>query len=56
MLTEQDLERCNIIQAQEINQKEKERLQLNQYCADNSIPTECKAEAIIDYQLKWGKL
>ncbi len=51
MMTEQDLDRQNFQQA-----KEKERLELNQYCLDNSIPADCKAEAIIDYQQKWGKL
>ena len=51
MMTEQDLDRQNFQQA-----KEKERLELNQYCLDNSITADCKAEAIIDYQQKWGKL
>jgi hypothetical protein len=37
-------------------QKEKERLELNKYCADRSIPSDCKAEAIIDFQIKWGVL
>tara|TARA_R110000803_G_scaffold185527_1_gene247908 strand:+ start:220 stop:375 length:156 start_codon:yes stop_codon:yes gene_type:complete len=51
MMTEQDLDRQNFQQA-----KEKERLELNKYCSDKSIPDSCKSEKIIDYQLKWGKL
>ena len=33
--------------------KEKERLILNQFCADKSIPSDVKAEAIIDFAKKW---
>ena len=56
MMTEQDLDRNNKQQAEEEAQKENERLELNKYCSDNSIPEDCKAEAIIDYQQKWGEL
>ena len=33
--------------------KEKERLVLNEFCKDNSIPSDVKAEAIIDFAKKW---
>lgn len=56
MITEQDLDRNNLQQAIEEVQKEKERLELNKYCSDKSIPDDCKAEAIIDHQIKWGRL
>jgi hypothetical protein len=56
MITEQDLNRNNKLQAEQMAQKEKERLELNKYCADRSIPSDCKAEAIIDFQIKWGVL
>jgi hypothetical protein len=56
MMTEQDLSRSNKLQAEQMAQKEKERLELNKYCADRSIPSDCKAEAIIDFQIKWGVL
>jgi hypothetical protein len=57
MITEQDLDRSNNkLQAEQMAQKEKERLELNKYCADRSIPSDCKAEAIIDFQIKWGVL
>jgi hypothetical protein len=55
MITEQDLDKSNKNQAKEMAQKEKERLKLNKYCADKSIPNDCKAEKIIDFQMKWGK-
>jgi hypothetical protein len=42
--------------SEQMAQKEKERLELNKYCADRSIPSDCKAEAIIDFQIKWGVL
>lgn len=54
MLTEIDLDRNNRLQAEQQVQKEKERQELNKYCADNTIPSDCKAEAIIDFQIKWG--
>ena len=54
MLTEIDLDRNNAYQAEQQVQKEKEREELNKYCADNTIPNDCKAEAIIDFQIKWG--
>ena len=54
MLTEIDLDRNNAYQAEQQVQKEKERLELNKYCADSRIPNECKAEAIVDFQIKWG--
>jgi len=53
-MTEQDLDRNNRQQAEEEVEKELERLELNKYCSDSSIPKECKAEAIIDHQIKWG--
>jgi hypothetical protein len=56
MLTEIDLDRNNKLQAEEELQKEKERLELNKYCADRRIPDDCKAEAMIDFQMKWGRL
>jgi len=56
MMTEQDLDRNNKQQAEEEAQKENERLELNKYCSDQSIPEDCKAEAIIDYQTKHGRL
>jgi len=56
MMTEQDLDRQNFQQAIEEVQKEKERLELNRYCADKSIPEDCKAEAIISFQTKHGRL
>ena len=56
MMTEQDLSISNKLQAEQITQKEKERLELNKYCADRSIPSDCKAEKIIDFQIKWGIL
>jgi len=56
MITEQDLDRNNLQQAIEEVQKEKERLELNKYCSDKSIPDDCKSEAIISYQQKWGRL
>ena len=56
MITEQDLNRNNQLQAEQMTQKEKERLELNKYCADRSIPSDCKAEAIIDFQIKFGVL
>jgi len=33
--------------------KEKERLVLNEFCKNNSIPSDVKAEAIIDFAKKW---
>ena len=54
MLTEIDLDRNNKLQAEQQVQKEKERQELNKYCADNSVPDECKADAIIQHQIKWG--
>jgi len=33
--------------------KEKERLVLNEFCKNNSIPNDVKAEAIIDFAKKW---
>jgi hypothetical protein len=55
MLTEIDLDRNNnAYQAEQQAQKEKERQELNKYCADSKIPSECKAEAIVDFQIKWG--
>ena len=56
MITEQDLNRNNKLQAEQMAQKEKERLELNKYCADNSVPNSCKAERLIDFQIKWGIL
>jgi predicted acylesterase/phospholipase RssA len=56
MQTQQDLNKNNEQQAEEMVQKELERLKLNKYCADNSIPSDCKAEAIIDFQIRWGVL
>ena len=56
MITEQDLYRNNKLQAEQMAQKEKERLELNKYCADNSVPNSCKAERLIDFQIKWGIL
>ena len=52
MLTE--LDHSNKLQSEQEAQKEKERLELNKYCADSRIPSECKAEAIVDFQIKWG--
>jgi hypothetical protein len=56
MQTQQDLNKNNEQQAEEMVQKEKERLELNKYCADRSIPSDCKAEKIIDFQIRWGVL
>ena len=54
MLTEIDLDRNNKLQAEQQVQKEKERQELNKYCADNTRPEDCKAERIISFQIKWG--
>ena len=54
MLTEIDLDRNNAYQAEQQAQKEKERQELNKYCADSRIPSDCKAEAIVDFQIRWG--
>ena len=54
MLTEIDLDRNNAYQAEQQVQKEKERQELNKYCADQTIPEDCKAERIIDFQIRWG--
>ena len=56
MITEQDLDRNNLQQAIAEVQKEKERLELNIFCSDKSVPCDVKAEKIIDYQMKWGRL
>jgi len=56
MQTQQDLNKNNEQQSEEMVQKEKERLELNKYCADNSVPNSCKAERLIDFQIKWGVL
>jgi hypothetical protein len=56
MQTQQDLNKNNEQQSEQMVQKEKERLELNKYCADNLVPSDCKAEAIIDFQIKWGVL
>ena len=56
MITEHELDRNNRKQAEDELQKEKERLELNKYCSDKSVPDDCKAEAIIDYQKKYGRL
>jgi len=56
MMTQQDLDRNCRLQAEQQVQKEKERLELNKYCADRSVPSDCKAERIIDFQIKWGVL
>ena len=56
MMTEHELDRNNRQQAEEEVQKEKERLELNIFCSDKSVPCDVKAEKIIDYQTKWGKL
>jgi len=55
-MTQIDLDRNNKQQAEQEIQKEKERQELNKYCADKSIPSDCKAERIIDFQIKWGIL
>ena len=54
MMTEHELDRNNRQQAEEEVQKEKERLELNKYCADRRIPDDCKAEAMIDFQNNGG--
>jgi len=56
MLTEIDLDRNNKLQAEDELQKEKERLKLNIFCSDKSVPDDVKAEAIIDFQKKYGRL
>lgn len=56
MLTEIDLDRNNKLQAEEELKKENERLKLNIFCSDKSIPDDVKAEKIIDYQVRWGRL
>ena len=56
MLTEIDLDRNNRKQAEDELQQEKERLELNIFCSDKSVPCDVKAEKIIDYQMKWGRL
>lgn len=54
MMTQEDLDRNNKYQAEQQVQKEKERQELNKYCADSRIPSDCKAEAIVDFQIRWG--
>jgi|TARA_B110000483_G_scaffold240651_1_gene321726 hypothetical protein len=56
MMTEHELDRNNRQQAEEEVQKEKERLELNIFCSDKSVPCDVKAEAIIDFQTKYGRL
>tara|TARA_R110000803_G_scaffold158087_1_gene222444 strand:- start:32 stop:202 length:171 start_codon:yes stop_codon:yes gene_type:complete len=56
MMTEQDLDRQNFQQAIEEVQKEKERLELNIFCSDKSVPEDVKAEAIISFQTRHGRL
>ena len=56
MLTEIDLDRNNKLQAEDELQKENERLKLNIFCSDKSVPDDVKAEAIIDFQKKYGRL
>ena len=33
-----------------------ERLELNIFCSDKSVPDDVKAEAIIDFQTRYGRL
>jgi hypothetical protein len=54
--SEEDFNKVFQNQILDMEQKEKERLKLNEFCADRSIPSDCKAEAIIDFQIKWGIL
>ena len=56
MMTEKEIDKNFVKQIEEFIQKEQERLKLNKYCADNSIPDDCKAEMIIDYQTKYWRL
>jgi hypothetical protein len=39
----------------DMEEKEKERLKLNEFCKDSSIPSCVKAEAQIDFAIKWSK-
>ena len=51
--SEKDFDKLFQNQINDKETKEKERLVLNEFCKDNSIPSDVKAEAIIDFAKKW---
>ena len=51
--SEKDFDKLFKDQITDKETKEKERLVLNEFCKDNSIPSDVKAEAIIDFAIKW---
>jgi hypothetical protein len=51
--SEKDFDKLFQNQIMDKETKEKERLVLNEFCKDNSIPSDVKAEAIIDFAKKW---
>lgn len=54
LFSEKDFDKLFQDQILDKETKEKERLILNQFCANKSIPSDVKAEAIIDFAMKWG--
>jgi hypothetical protein len=53
--SEEDFNKVFQNQILDMEQKEKERLKLNEFCKDSSIPSCVKAEAQIDFATKWSK-
>ena len=51
--SEKDFDKLFQNQINDKETKEKERLVLNEFCKDNSIPSDVKAESIIDFAKKW---
>lgn len=51
--SEKDFDKLFQDQVNDKETKEKERLVLNEFCKDGSIPSDVKAEAIIDFAKKW---
>jgi len=51
--SEKDFDKLFQNQITDKETKEKERLILNEFCKNNSIPSDVKAEAIIDFAKKW---
>ena len=54
IFTEEDLLKMFENQTNDYENKEKERLVLNEFCKDSSIPSNVKAEAQIYFAIKWG--
>ena len=51
--SEKDFDKLFQNQITDKETKEKERLILNEFCKNTSIPSDVKAEAIIDFAKKW---